>query len=61
MGELPDNTFVILDTPLVPHPERRKLHTKQCRWAHRPTGRERTYRPATPEEILTHARCRHCC
>lgn len=56
----PNERLMILDTPEVAHPEHRKLHTPDCRFAFRPGGRDRTYREATPEEIRTHARCSRC-
>lgn len=56
----PNERLMILDTPEVAHPEHRKLHTPDCRFAFRPGGRDRTYREATPEEIRTHARCSKC-
>jgi len=43
------DALLILDTPEVKHPEVRKLHTPDCRWAFSPKKqRDRTYRKATP-------------
>jgi hypothetical protein len=54
-------TYYLLDQPMVPHPERRKLHTADCPWACSVAKtRIRTYREATPEEVRTHDRCSHC-
>lgn len=53
--------LLILDLPIVADPRQRRLHTAECRWAHRPGGRpERTYRVAKPAEVRTHKRCGFC-
>ena len=55
------DALLILDTPEVKHPEVRKLHTPDCRWACSPKKqRDRSYRKATPDEIRTHDRCSWC-